>query len=74
MLFLLVPVYNFSVLFCNALFKAIFNCALQGSFSHIRRLFVLIEEAGLKPNIASYSAALECIGRMPECQTWIIKR
>uniref|UniRef100_A0A8C1JID7 DNA-directed RNA polymerase n=1 Tax=Cyprinus carpio TaxID=7962 RepID=A0A8C1JID7_CYPCA len=48
--------------------------AKRGSFNHIRRLFVLIEEAGLKPNVASYSAALECMGRMPECQTWIIKR
>uniref|UniRef100_A0A673JZG5 DNA-directed RNA polymerase n=1 Tax=Sinocyclocheilus rhinocerous TaxID=307959 RepID=A0A673JZG5_9TELE len=40
--------------------------AKRGSFSHIRRLFVLIEEAGLKPNVASYSAALECMGRMPD--------
>ncbi|XP_026103530.1 DNA-directed RNA polymerase, mitochondrial-like [Carassius auratus] len=48
--------------------------AKRGSFNHIRRLFILIEEAGLKPNVSSYSAALECMGRMPECQTWIIKR
>uniref|UniRef100_A0A672LHW1 DNA-directed RNA polymerase n=1 Tax=Sinocyclocheilus grahami TaxID=75366 RepID=A0A672LHW1_SINGR len=40
--------------------------AKRGSFNHIRRLFVLIEEAGLKPNVVSYSAALECIGRMPD--------
>ncbi|KAL1251338.1 hypothetical protein QQF64_019134 [Cirrhinus molitorella] len=48
--------------------------AKKGSINHIRRLFILIEEAGLKPNVASYSAALECMGRMPECQTWMIKR
>ncbi|XP_043078990.1 DNA-directed RNA polymerase, mitochondrial [Puntigrus tetrazona] len=48
--------------------------AKKGSFSHIRRLFILIDEAGLKPNIGSYCAALECVGRMPECQSWIIKR
>uniref|UniRef100_A0A671LYK3 DNA-directed RNA polymerase n=1 Tax=Sinocyclocheilus anshuiensis TaxID=1608454 RepID=A0A671LYK3_9TELE len=40
--------------------------AKRCSFNHIRRLFVLIEEAGLKPNVASYSAALECMGRMPD--------
>uniref|UniRef100_A0A8C2I2Z3 DNA-directed RNA polymerase n=1 Tax=Cyprinus carpio TaxID=7962 RepID=A0A8C2I2Z3_CYPCA len=45
-----------------------------GSINHIRRLFILIEEAGLKPNVTSYSAVLECMGRMPECKTWIIKR
>uniref|UniRef100_A0A673JIU0 DNA-directed RNA polymerase, mitochondrial n=1 Tax=Sinocyclocheilus rhinocerous TaxID=307959 RepID=A0A673JIU0_9TELE len=48
--------------------------AKKGSINHIRRLFILIDEAGLKPNVASYSAALECMGRMPVCQTWIIKR
>ncbi|RXN20383.1 DNA-directed RNA mitochondrial [Labeo rohita] len=48
--------------------------AKKGSINHIRRLFVLIEEAGLKPNVASYSAALECMGRLPECQTCVIKR
>ncbi|XP_052394383.1 DNA-directed RNA polymerase, mitochondrial isoform X1 [Carassius gibelio] len=48
--------------------------AKKGSINHISRLFILIEEAGLKPNLESYSAALECMGRMPECKTWIIKR
>ncbi|XP_073700227.1 DNA-directed RNA polymerase, mitochondrial [Garra rufa] len=48
--------------------------AKRGFINHIRRLFILIEEAGLKPNVTSYSAALECMGRMPECQPDIIKR
>ncbi|XP_051549108.1 DNA-directed RNA polymerase, mitochondrial-like isoform X2 [Myxocyprinus asiaticus] len=48
--------------------------AKKGSINHIRRLFILIEEAGLKPNITSYSAALECMGRMTDCSSWIIHR
>ncbi|XP_077082544.1 DNA-directed RNA polymerase, mitochondrial [Siphateles boraxobius] len=48
--------------------------AKKGSINHIRRLFVLIEEAGLKPNVTSYCAALECMGRMSECEKWIITR
>ncbi|XP_051978328.1 DNA-directed RNA polymerase, mitochondrial [Xyrauchen texanus] len=48
--------------------------AKKGSINHIRRLFILIEEAGLKPNAASYCAALECMGRMTDCSTWIIHR
>ncbi|XP_051765316.1 DNA-directed RNA polymerase, mitochondrial isoform X1 [Ctenopharyngodon idella] len=48
--------------------------AKKGSINHIRRLFVLIEEAGLKPNVTSYCAALECMGRMSACEKWIITR
>nr|XP_055073574.1 DNA-directed RNA polymerase, mitochondrial [Misgurnus anguillicaudatus] len=48
--------------------------AKKGSINHIRRLFILIEEAGLKPNVASYCAVLECMGRMHECSSLIINR
>ncbi|XP_056614304.1 DNA-directed RNA polymerase, mitochondrial [Triplophysa dalaica] len=48
--------------------------AKKGSINHIRRLFILIEEAGLKPNVASYCAVLECMGRMDECSSLIITR
>ncbi|KAM4810249.1 DNA-directed RNA polymerase, mitochondrial [Rhinophrynus dorsalis] len=37
--------------------------AKQGSLFHIRRLFRMLEESGLKPNLGSYVAALECMGR-----------
>ncbi|TSK53675.1 DNA-directed RNA polymerase, mitochondrial [Bagarius yarrelli] len=48
--------------------------AKKGSVLHIGRLFVMIEEAGLKPNMASYCAALECMGRNPETSTRTINR
>ncbi|KAG7327569.1 hypothetical protein KOW79_009175 [Hemibagrus wyckioides] len=48
--------------------------AKKGSVNHIGRLFVMVEEAGLKPNIASYCAALECMGRNPETSTRTINR
>ncbi|XP_069072918.1 DNA-directed RNA polymerase, mitochondrial [Pleurodeles waltl] len=37
--------------------------AQKGSLQPIGRLFNMIEEAGLKPNLSSYAAALECMGR-----------
>uniref|UniRef100_A0AAY4CE82 DNA-directed RNA polymerase n=1 Tax=Denticeps clupeoides TaxID=299321 RepID=A0AAY4CE82_9TELE len=37
--------------------------AKRGSLNQTFRLFGMIEEAGLKPNISSYCAVLECIGR-----------
>ncbi|XP_053369453.1 DNA-directed RNA polymerase, mitochondrial [Clarias gariepinus] len=48
--------------------------AKKGSVNHIGRLFALVEEAGLKPNMTSYSAALECMGRNPETSPRTIKR
>ncbi|XP_067272004.1 DNA-directed RNA polymerase, mitochondrial [Pseudorasbora parva] len=48
--------------------------AKKGSINNIRRLFVLIDEAGLKPNVTSYCAALECMGRMSVREKWIITR
>ncbi|XP_030640261.1 DNA-directed RNA polymerase, mitochondrial [Chanos chanos] len=48
--------------------------AKKGAPNQIGRLFVLLEEAGLKPNISSYSAALECMGRNPQCSAQIINR
>ncbi|XP_027025575.2 DNA-directed RNA polymerase, mitochondrial isoform X1 [Tachysurus fulvidraco] len=48
--------------------------AKKGSVNHIGRLFAMVEEAGLKPNIASYCAALECMGRNPETSTRTINR
>uniref|UniRef100_A0A672YWK9 DNA-directed RNA polymerase n=1 Tax=Sphaeramia orbicularis TaxID=375764 RepID=A0A672YWK9_9TELE len=41
--------------------------AKKGTLNQIGRLFILLEEAGLKPNVGSYCAALECMGRNPKC-------
>jgi DNA-directed RNA polymerase len=46
----------------------------QGSLNQIGRMFILIEEAGLKPNLGSYCAALECMGRNPDCSPHVINR
>ncbi|XP_036442362.1 DNA-directed RNA polymerase, mitochondrial [Colossoma macropomum] len=48
--------------------------AKKGSLHHIRQLFFLVEEAGLKPSVASYCAALECMGRNPESSSRVISR
>uniref|UniRef100_A0A672YW69 DNA-directed RNA polymerase n=1 Tax=Sphaeramia orbicularis TaxID=375764 RepID=A0A672YW69_9TELE len=48
--------------------------SVQGTLNQIGRLFILLEEAGLKPNVGSYCAALECMGRNPKCQPHIITR
>ncbi|XP_060797384.1 DNA-directed RNA polymerase, mitochondrial [Neoarius graeffei] len=48
--------------------------AKKGSVNHIGRLFGLVEEAGLKPNLASYAAALESMGRNPETSSRTINR
>uniref|UniRef100_A0AAV2L0R0 DNA-directed RNA polymerase n=1 Tax=Knipowitschia caucasica TaxID=637954 RepID=A0AAV2L0R0_KNICA len=37
--------------------------AKKGTLNNIGRIFLLLEEAGLKPNLGSYCAALECMGR-----------
>uniref|UniRef100_A0A8C3HAX3 DNA-directed RNA polymerase n=1 Tax=Chrysemys picta bellii TaxID=8478 RepID=A0A8C3HAX3_CHRPI len=36
--------------------------AKKGSLKQIGRLFFMLEEAGLKPNLSCYAAALECMG------------
>ncbi|XP_070817738.1 DNA-directed RNA polymerase, mitochondrial [Chaetodon trifascialis] len=41
--------------------------AKKGTLSQIGRMFILLEESSLKPNLASYCAALECMGRDPKC-------
>ncbi|KAJ8383547.1 hypothetical protein AAFF_G00219270 [Aldrovandia affinis] len=48
--------------------------ANRGSLNQIGRLFVLMEEAGLKPNLTSYAAALECMGRKPDPSPRVILR
>uniref|UniRef100_A0A8C7QDR0 DNA-directed RNA polymerase n=1 Tax=Oncorhynchus mykiss TaxID=8022 RepID=A0A8C7QDR0_ONCMY len=48
--------------------------AKKGSLNQIGRMFILIEEAGLKPNLGSYCAALECMGRNPDCSPHVINR
>uniref|UniRef100_A0A665WUW3 DNA-directed RNA polymerase n=1 Tax=Echeneis naucrates TaxID=173247 RepID=A0A665WUW3_ECHNA len=48
--------------------------AKKGVLNQIGRVFILLEEAGLKPNVASYCAALECIGRSPSCSPKVINR
>ncbi|CAB1324424.1 unnamed protein product, partial [Coregonus sp. 'balchen'] len=46
--------------------------AKKGSLNQIGRMFILVEEAGLKPNLSSYCAALECMGRTPNCSPRVI--
>ncbi|XP_038858275.1 DNA-directed RNA polymerase, mitochondrial-like [Salvelinus namaycush] len=48
--------------------------AKKGTLNQIGRMFILIEEAGLKPNLGSYCAALECMGRNPDCFPHVINR
>uniref|UniRef100_A0A8C8A189 DNA-directed RNA polymerase n=1 Tax=Oryzias sinensis TaxID=183150 RepID=A0A8C8A189_9TELE len=48
--------------------------AKKGILNQIGRIFILLEEAGLKPNLGSYSAALECMGRNPNCSPKAISR
>ncbi|XP_053713267.1 DNA-directed RNA polymerase, mitochondrial [Synchiropus splendidus] len=48
--------------------------AKKGTLNHIGRLFILLEEAGLKPDLGSYSAALECMGRNPDFSQRVITR
>ncbi|KAM8986856.1 DNA-directed RNA polymerase, mitochondrial [Ara ararauna] len=39
--------------------------ARKGCLQHINQLFSMLEYAGLRPNLDSYAAALECMGRKP---------
>ncbi|KAG7239014.1 hypothetical protein INR49_030279 [Caranx melampygus] len=48
--------------------------AKKGSLNQIGRIFILLEEAGLKPNLGSYCAALECMGRNANCSPKVITR
>lgn len=48
--------------------------AKKGTLNQIGRIFILLEEAGLKPNLGSYCAALECMGRITNCLPRVITR
>ncbi|XP_023141143.2 DNA-directed RNA polymerase, mitochondrial [Amphiprion ocellaris] len=48
--------------------------AKKGALNQIGRMFILLEEAGLKPNLGSYFAALECMGRKVTCSPRVISR
>lgn len=48
--------------------------AKKGTLNHIGRIFILLEEAGLKANLGSYCAALECMGRNDNCYPGVISR
>ncbi|XP_069550992.1 DNA-directed RNA polymerase, mitochondrial [Brachyistius frenatus] len=48
--------------------------AKKGTLSQIGRMFILLEEASLKPNLGSYFAALECMGRNPNCSPRVVSR
>ncbi|XP_061322660.1 DNA-directed RNA polymerase, mitochondrial [Pezoporus flaviventris] len=41
--------------------------ARKGCLQRINSLFSMLESAGLRPNLDSYAAALECMGRNPFC-------
>ncbi|XP_063748166.1 DNA-directed RNA polymerase, mitochondrial isoform X2 [Eleginops maclovinus] len=48
--------------------------AKKGNLNQIGRIFILLEEAHLKPNLGSYCSALECMGRKPDCPPKVITR
>lgn len=48
--------------------------AKKGMLNQIGRIFILLEEASLKPNVGSYCTALECMGRNPSCSPNVITR
>ncbi|KAL1023028.1 hypothetical protein UPYG_G00035560 [Umbra pygmaea] len=48
--------------------------AKKGSLNQIGRMFILVEEAGFRPNLSSYCATLECMGRTPNCAPHVINR
>ncbi|XP_069042077.1 DNA-directed RNA polymerase, mitochondrial [Lepisosteus oculatus] len=48
--------------------------AKKGSVNQIGRMFALLKEASLKPNLSSYCAALECMGRSDNCAPRVIAR
>uniref|UniRef100_A0A3Q3N908 DNA-directed RNA polymerase n=1 Tax=Mastacembelus armatus TaxID=205130 RepID=A0A3Q3N908_9TELE len=48
--------------------------AKKGTLNQIGRIFILLEEAGLKPNLESYCAALESMGRNHNCSPRVIAR
>uniref|UniRef100_UPI0037E77CFC DNA-directed RNA polymerase, mitochondrial n=1 Tax=Semicossyphus pulcher TaxID=241346 RepID=UPI0037E77CFC len=48
--------------------------AKKGTLNQIGRMFILLEEAGLKPNLGSYCSALERMGRSPDCSPSIVTR
>ncbi|XP_034564724.1 DNA-directed RNA polymerase, mitochondrial [Notolabrus celidotus] len=48
--------------------------AKKGTLNQIGRMFILLEEAGLKPNVGSYCTALECMGRSPDLSPKIVTR
>lgn len=48
--------------------------AKEGTLNQIGRIFILLEEAGQKPDVESYCAALECIGRKPRTPPAVITR
>ncbi|KAM7012929.1 DNA-directed RNA polymerase, mitochondrial [Tautogolabrus adspersus] len=48
--------------------------AKKGTLNQIGRMFILLEEAGLKPNLGSYCSALESMGRNPNCSPKIVSR
>ncbi|XP_062251942.1 DNA-directed RNA polymerase, mitochondrial [Platichthys flesus] len=48
--------------------------AKKSLLHQIGRIFILLEEAGLKPNLGSYCAVLECMGRSPSCTPKVVTR
>uniref|UniRef100_A0AAQ5X638 DNA-directed RNA polymerase n=1 Tax=Amphiprion ocellaris TaxID=80972 RepID=A0AAQ5X638_AMPOC len=52
----------------------VYNIMMRVWAKKIGRMFILLEEAGLKPNLGSYFAALECMGRKVTCSPRVISR
>ncbi|XP_036970884.1 DNA-directed RNA polymerase, mitochondrial [Acanthopagrus latus] len=48
--------------------------AKKGALNQIGRVFIMLEDAGLKPNLGSYCYVLECMGRNPDCSPKTVVR
>ncbi|KAF3834971.1 hypothetical protein F7725_027529, partial [Dissostichus mawsoni] len=48
--------------------------AKHNNLNQIGRIFIMLEEANLKPNLGSYCSVLECMGRKPNCPPKVVTR
>ncbi|KAK1896660.1 DNA-directed RNA polymerase mitochondrial [Dissostichus eleginoides] len=48
--------------------------AKHNNLNQIGRIFIMLEEANLKPNLGSYCSVLECMGRKPNCPPTVVTR
>ncbi|KAJ4943117.1 hypothetical protein JOQ06_005623 [Pogonophryne albipinna] len=48
--------------------------AKHNNLNQIGRIFIMLEEVNLKPNLGSYCSVLECMGRKPNCPPKVVTR